>query len=244
MYDPAIHRRKTAVMQRIQQLSVRGYRWYIRGEVRADRALNMAAKFAEKYGVGMNENQRSYAKRKGKANAFLLMYPKKNESAFLWWLLATDGDGRIHQEEHLISVTDQHHRLTWSGDYELVMLTREGKNKPVMTWRMTREGYRSWHERLRKAVRARTTNEQVKQAIWTLFRAPGFSEVRKQVKQLAFQLQKEWQRTRKEKDDMPPIPANIGYVRGFKSDTIPLSVIVRRMKLGKRPFPRADAKVA
>ena len=82
MYDPAIHRRKTAVMQRIQQLSVRGYRWYIRGEVTAERALNLAAKFAEKYGVGMNENQRSYAKRKGKANAFLLMYPKRMKALF------------------------------------------------------------------------------------------------------------------------------------------------------------------
>ena len=82
MYDPAIHRRKTVVMQRIQQLSVRGYRWYIRGEVTAERALNLAAKFAEKYGVGMNENQRSYAKRKGKENAFLLMRTKKMKALF------------------------------------------------------------------------------------------------------------------------------------------------------------------
>ena len=244
MYDPAIDRRKTAVMQRIQQLSARGYHWYISGEVKAERALTLAAKYAEKYGVGKNENQRSYAKRQGKANAFLLMYPKQHESAFLWWLLATEGEGMVHNEEQLLSVTDKHHRLTWNGDYELVQLTREGKNKPVMTWRMTREGYRSWHERIRKAVRTRTTNEPVKQAIWTLFRAPGFSEVRKQVKQLAFQLQKEWQRTRKKNEDMPPIPANIGYVRGFKSETVHLSLIVRRMKLGKRPFPRADAKVA
>lgn len=72
--------------------------------VKAERALNMAAKFAEKYGVGMNENQRSYAKRQGKANAFLLMYPKKDERAFLWWLLATEGEGMIHNEENLISV--------------------------------------------------------------------------------------------------------------------------------------------
>ncbi len=243
MFNPNVFRYKTAVMQRMQQLVARGgYLWYTHGEVNAARASRLAQKFADKYGVHFNENQRSYARGRGRANAYLLMYPKKDHATFRWWLLATEGSGLVHDEETLFRVTDAHHRLTWSGDYELVQLTREGRSKPVFTWRMTRACYEGWHNRIRQAVRKTGTEEGVKQAIWTLYRAPGFSEVRHQVKRLTYQLEKEWQRTRRQTAPLPNMPKRIGYVRMMAAETVPLDVVVRRMQLGKRPFPRVDAK--
>ena len=46
----------------------------------------------------------------------------------------------------------------------------------------------------------------------------------------------EWRRTRRETDKMPAL-SSIGYVRGLKSDVVPLSVVVKRILANKRPFP-------
>ena len=180
-----IHRRKTRVMHRIQQLVARGYTCYTCGEVRADRAQKLVERFVENYQVSATESQRRYAKQQGRARAYLLLYPLKGEEIFLWWLLVTDGSGAVHERESLHRVTESSSRLNWHGDYELVVLNRPGKTAPVVTWRMTRKSYAAWHDRIRTAVRDRRSNILVRQAIWSLFRAPGFSEVRKQVKALA-----------------------------------------------------------
>ncbi|HEY9758898.1 MAG TPA: hypothetical protein V6C97_27260, partial [Oculatellaceae cyanobacterium] len=198
MHNPEIHRRKTVVMFRIQQVVAWGYRWYTSGTVPASKAQKLAAKFAELYRVDATESQRRYAKKQGKANAFLFLYPRKGTDEFLWWLLATDGEGEVHQRERLRLATEAGSRLRWNDDYELIVMTREGQPKASVTWRMTRENYHSWHARIRQAVRTRRTNQLVRQAIWSLYRAPGFGQVRLQVKALSFMLQKEWKRTRKQ----------------------------------------------
>lgn len=238
MYDPDIQRRKTTIMQRIQQAATRGYCLYTCGTVPAKKAQTLADKFAEKYGTNLNENQRSYRRRLKKSNAFLYLYPKKNSNNFLWWLLVTEGTGLVHDEENLIKIFDKHNRLTWDNDYELVVLPKEN-SKHTVTWRMNRKCYQSWNDRIRKAIRQKYSNDKAKQAIWSLARTPGFSGIRKQVKRLYQLFKSEWKRTRKHTEEIPALP-KVNYVRGIKSDTIPLSQIVKRMNSGKRPFPRID----
>lgn len=56
------------------------------------------------------------------------------------------------------------------------------------TWRMTRDEYRAWRERIRGAVRHREGEDLVQQLIWSLFCLPGFDRLRDQVMALRQQL--------------------------------------------------------
>lgn len=237
MQEFPVYRYKTTTMQRIQQLSIRGYHWYTSGTVPYSKAQKLAAKFNALYGIDCNENQRSYRRTKGIANAKLLLYPVKDSRTFLWWLLVTDGIGDAHKKEQLSKVTDAQKRLKWNDEYELVQMTREGKKEPVITWRITKKYITAWHFRIKKSVRKKST-EDLRQTIWSLQRVPAFSEVRNQVKVLRNQIQKEWKRSKKESDTMPPMNPLIPYVRTADTESIPLDKVVLRMAKGLRPFPR------
>ena len=226
-------------MQRIQQAATRGYCLYTSGVVACDKAQGFADKMAAKYGVDLNENQRSYRRRLKKSNAFLYLYPKKNSDVFLWWLLVTEGVGTVHDQEKLTQISDKQSRLTWDNDYELVLLPKPN-SKPTVTWRMTRPCYKQWNQRIRLAIRQRYTDDKVRQALWSLARAPGFSGIREQVKRLYQLFQGEWRRTRKKSEEQPKLP-KIFYVRGLKSNTYFLTLIIKRLKSGVAPYPRIDS---
>ena len=235
-----IYRYKTTTMQRIQQLSIRGYNWYTSGIVPHSKALKLVAKFDELYAINCNENQRSYRRKKGLSNAKLLLYPVKDSRTFLWWLLVTDGAGKVHEREQLSKVIDAQNKLKWSDDYELVQLNRAGKKDPTVTWRITKKYIAAWHMRIKKYVRKKST-EDLRQTIWSLQRVPAFSEVRNQVKALRYQIHKEWQRTKKKSEEMPAMSPLIPYVRAADTESIPLDKVVLRMTKGLRPFPRKSS---
>ena len=243
MADIAIYRYKTACMQRIQKLVVKGYIRYTSGVVTHIKALKLVAKFEENYATHLNENQRLYRKKKGLANTKLIMYPKPNSQAFLWWLLVTDGKGKVETSEQLKGVTESSTRLEWFDDYEMVMLLREGREKPIITWRMTKQCFSAWNTRIRHAVRSKS-DENIKQTTWSLHRVPGFSELRIQVKQLRQLIFSEWKRTRPNTEELPIMPKSVTYVTNADTSSVPLSQIVRRMQMGLRPFPKqVNAKV-
>ena len=239
MADLAIYRYKTACMQRIQALAVRGYGRYISGTIGHKKALKLVQKFQEKYHTDLNENQRVYRKKKGLANTKLIMYPKANSNEFLWWLLVTEGKGEVEKLEALKGVTEARTRLQWFDDYEMVKILRDGRAKPNITWRMTKQWYNSWHTRIRHAVRS-NSEMNLKQTTWSLHRVPGFSELRLQVKQLRALTIREWQRVKANDGTLPVMPRSVTYVTNADTSTVPLSQIVRRMELGMRPFPRQD----
>jgi len=240
LIDFEVERYKTTLMQRIQQAASRGYCWYTSGLVHAEKAENLTNKFSDKYGTNLNDNQRSYRRKKNIANSFLYLYPKKDSKYFLWWLLVTDGTGEVHQSENLISVHNKQSRLTWDDDYELIVLPKNN-SKPSVTWRMTRKCYMNWNDRIRKAIRTKYSDDAARQSAWSLKRIPGFRGIREQVKKLNVLYKSEWKRIRKSDEGMPKLDF-VGYVRGLKSNKIKLSVIVTRVRKGKRPFPRVDAK--
>lgn len=243
MSDLAIYRYKTACMQRIQNLVVKGYTRYTSGVVIHTKALNLVEKFQRQYDIHLNENQRLYRKKKGLANAKLIMYPKPNSQAFLWWLLVTDGNGTVVTQENLKGAVDASTRLQWFDDYELVTMLREGREKPNITWRMTKQCFNAWHTRIRHAVRSRS-DVNFKQTTWSLHRVPGFSELRIQVKQLRALVIKEWQRSRENDGTLPIMPKSVTYITNADTSSVPLSQIVRRMQMGLRPFPKQEnAKV-
>jgi len=127
LFDSEIQKRKTIVMQRLQKSVSHGYEFYIQGEIHYKKSLQFVHKMNEKYGTHFNENKRSYQRKLGKANAFLYLYPKKNTDQLIWWLVATKGEGRIHQEEKLISVFDPHQRLTSNPFVKNIPMTKPAK---------------------------------------------------------------------------------------------------------------------
>lgn len=239
MSDLAIYRYKAACMQRIQNLVVKGYVRYTSGTVHHTKAMKLVAKFDEMYRINLNANQRLYRKKKGEANTKLVMYPKPNSQDFLWWLLVTNGSGKVEKLESLKGVTSASTRLQWFDDYEMVIMLREGREKPNVTWRMTKQCFNAWHTRIRHAVRSKS-EDNLKQTTWSLHRVPGFSELRVQVKQLRQLIFKEWKRSRSDSDDLPIMPKSVTYLTNADTSSVPLSQISRRMKMGLRPFPRQE----
>ena len=235
MFQPEIERYKTSVMQRIQHAVTQGYVFYLKGEISTKKIESFADKMNTKYHVGLNKNQKYYRKQNEKANATLFLYPKKNSDGFYWWLLATKGNGLIHDEEKLLPVFGKHQRLSWDNDYKLAFFSAEGK-KTAVTWRMTRQCYQSWIIRIKLIIRKKGSSDEVRQALWSLKKVPGFSGLREQVKRLYKLFIVEWKRSRKHSEKVPTIPV-IPYLRSIKADTKPLSLLVNRIKSGKKPFP-------
>lgn len=240
MTDLAVYRFKTTTMQRLQQYAGRGYVLYTSGRVHYSKALALCTKFQTLYTYQLNQNQRAYCLKKGRCCTQFFMYPEKDSPYFLWWLLSTKGTGVIHEKEQLKGVFEPKTRLQWSDDYELVMVNKEAKSTPTVTWRMTKKTVESWHYRIRKSIRSNNI-EVVQQTLWSLNRSPGFSEIRQQVKALRFAIQKEWARSKNKSEELPAFKKTISYVRSPDTTQYYVSHIARRLALGVCPFPKKSS---
>ena len=92
-----------------------------------------------------------------------------------WVVLATEGTGPIHEQEHLRSVLDSR-RLLFLG-YELVRYADRGTTS--WTWRRTKQEMADLYALLDSQLNAHHTNA-VAQTLQRISRQPGFSGVRKQ----------------------------------------------------------------
>ena len=175
-YELNVHVHKTVLMQRLLDAALRGYVWHTSGTIPIHKAERLAAKFAERYHIDYNNNQRAYAKRKGRANARLLVLHQDGDTDLHWWLLATKGGGEVHTEEHLLDATLSRERIRIADDYELLPLTkpRTHGGGTTWTWRMTRACYARWCNRVRMAGRYPSPRE-ARSAVQSLHRTPSLS---------------------------------------------------------------------
>lgn len=215
-------------MQRLLDSVVRGSCWYVSGSIPLDRAPRFAAKLAGRYGVDRNKNQRAYARRQGAANARLLLLRRSESTDLLWWLIATSGEGAVHEQETLLDAREKRSRLRLDDDYELVRTTRPRKHGggTVWTWRMTRSSVERWRVRLIQACR-RGDDRDLRVALASLRRTPGFSGVRRQVGQLVTLARGEWRR-RHAQTEFPQL-SRLGYVERLRDVVVPLSVLSKSM---------------
>ena len=111
----------------------------------------------------------------------------KNAAApgFLWILLASSGEGLIHEREDLEDMANTSAMLTWADEYQLVLAPRE--EKPLgWTWRMTKDRVAIWRARIKRTVRRKNCDTQeLRQILWNLRRCPGFRGIREDVSHLA-----------------------------------------------------------
>lgn len=114
-------RYKTLLMQRLLDAVRHGYHHYTSGQVPAEKALAFCQKFAERYDVALNRDQRAYRKRLGKGNARLVLADLAKSGVLHWFLLVSEGDHPARQQEPLRDALDSSTRIR-VDDYELLRL--------------------------------------------------------------------------------------------------------------------------
>lgn len=170
-----IARSKTAALSRVLDAVPRGYTHYTSGVIRADKAIALANKLHGLYGIGCTPGQRIARKKRGEANALLVLYWPENCGTVDWLMLVTPGRGVIHEREKLRDVTTKP-RLTWLG-YELVRYSTRGVTR--WTWRRRKEEMQYWYAVLTEQAYRRHM-AGVTDTLEAIARQPGFHGVREQ----------------------------------------------------------------
>lgn len=237
-FDPMVFVSKIATMASILHHVSHSYYFWTSGVVAANRALDLAAKFADLYSVDRTENQRYRARARGQANAVMLFYPIAGTRKLQWWLLVTPGDGVVHQRERLLDTRKTGQRLRWSDQYEVSPTTKKGRDRPSWSWRMTKDNWDGWRERIRRAAIS-SDDSRMRQAMWSLWRSPGFGGIRQQVGHLLHGAKNEWKR-RKKNRDFPKMPVILPYVTYRQANAQPLSTLVYRANKGRAEWFGSD----
>lgn len=186
---------KKAVLQNIQRNITAGYVRYIKGEISIDKLLGFIDKFADKFGIHLNQIQRNANKRKGIANTRLFIYPKEgnysiNPMVFEWVLLATPG--QIKDEKQFKDLNNKKTKLTflnldWWYHYH------GKKQKQVWTWFYTKSKFQSMRSYLLDCINNQFTAKTVSEINYFLNNLrieAGFNGMNEQQFQLQMILRK------------------------------------------------------
>jgi len=206
--NPFLFTKKTVFMQRIGDAVRAGSLHYIRGTIKPEKAPFLVQKFAARYVLNAPRMTDLRARRAGENTARWLGWFNDSTGLVEWFLFYQPGKTICREERWKNPWND---RIELTG-FELVRLTKPGAKAPVITWRYTREQYRSLHDQIVFAIRGRQ-DAVLDQLIYTLSKSPGFAGVREQVKALWQITREEWKRRRSKSEEPPKIPPNIGYVR-------------------------------
>lgn len=228
---------RTTVLQRLGDWVGRGYLKWASGVVGVDRAPRLVRKFNVAYAVNADRNERARRKRAGMGNAVLILWRRTtSEPALHWWLLVSGGEHPAHVAESMRDATTISGRIVVDG-FELVRVApcetkrtqsryeRSRPSRPTWTWRMCAKKYESWRESIIQAIRTRAPARQLQDMLQALFLSPGFAGVRYQIGKLSALYRAEWCRSRA-REEMPPPPARLGYVRRLPNEGVWLSSMV------------------
>jgi len=220
--NPFILTKKTVFMQRIADLVRTGHNLYVQGVIPLEKAGFLAAKFEQRFQVERNKLEASRARKRGEHSARLLFWLSDESEQVHWILLFCPGSVIDESEKWRYALSD----LIQLTGYQLVRLTKSGADHPVWTWRYTRSRYDELREAVVQAIR-RKRDDELRQLIHTLWRSPGFSGIREQVKKVGDLIRSEWKRTRGKNETMPEIPARLGYVRRLADIGLPWSELIK-----------------
>jgi len=190
-----IPRNKTAALQHIQNLVVRGYSSWTDGTILHTKLERFVHKMDENYGVTENIQMRARNRAKKSASTHLVIYPC-DDTSYYWWLLVTAGRGNVHEMERLQDALSPVNRVKFGEQFELLyrQRTRVQGGGAGWTWRMQKTYYENWEYDLVRAVRSYNTKE-VQNVINMLTRMPMFAGVREQVYKLLRRGERVWRRS-------------------------------------------------
>lgn len=240
MHDPIVFTSRQTFLQRTADYVRTGHVHWTAGIVPLDRVHRLVRKFTRLYSVGLDRNRRFRAKRRGEANAaLLLVWTSTARTHIQWVLLVTPGDHPAHELERLQDAGTREGRVHLF-DYELVHLAKRrsvrrrypssapdsGRPTPagewtpsdpaqgrlVHTWRMRLDVYETLRERALVAARGRNAGE-VRALLQELYHTPGFFGVRQQVGRVVALLRREYRRRHGSLTGFPALPALYYVVR-------------------------------
>ena len=111
------------LQQYILRIIARGNHNWTGGIIAAVKLDDLAGKFAEKYGTDIKDAKRYQLKKKKVATSRFLV-AQLPDGCYIWFLVATDGVGRVHSEEMLRDATLSSERIIWNGEYILLKTNR------------------------------------------------------------------------------------------------------------------------
>lgn len=189
-----VPRNKSAAMQHLLTLIVRGYECWTSGVVAREKAHALAQKFAALYGTDESAQRRSRNRAKGHASAHVIFFAI-DDMTLAWWLVATPGRGPVHEMERLKHAKAPAERLSFLH-YELIyrQRTRHQGGGAGWTWRLQAEGYRDWEYHLVSAARKYDAHT-LEGAVRALLHLPMFAGVREQVQRLFARAERVWSRS-------------------------------------------------
>ena len=234
----------TAAMRLLLLDVSRGYTCYISGTVPADRAQALATRFDERYDLGADPVRRSRRRAKGEAVFSLHFFPAAGSSELYWWLVRTEGNHPLLSMERWQDATDTRTAITWWLRYELVrepvpvahrqkLAGAAGKRVKPMTW--------TWRfqleviDEIRAHVRHITQHpdDRLRQLVRSLAAAPGWRQIRLQVKQLYHYLEQQQRKHRVPDGRRAEIPQTVRWTTPRVMRRVPLSVLCRRAAQGQ-----------
>ncbi|TSD83275.1 hypothetical protein FFK22_038585 [Mycobacterium sp. KBS0706] len=225
---------KSGIMQDILRHIAKGYVWYIRGVVPAERVVSVAMKLAVKFQTEMSASRRAYRKAQGRANARLFLHPVRAD-AFEFVLLLTDGEHAGRITERFQSVADKRCRLVFNDRFEAIRMPAAG-GTARWTWRLTDEAYDAYGAAVQIGVR-KSDETEIRRMISLIYGMPGFRGLRRQMVGLLKLLHAEWKRAGKGESCPYVSTKPKGYLRLIDIKTIPLDDVVARIAAGRRAIP-------
>ncbi len=254
MFDLQTNIHVAGAMTELQRIVCAGYIEYRHGVVPVDQAMAMLERFESRHKLSMSEDQRSHARRKGKAVYRLVMYPAPNSTELHWWLLRTPGH---YEDDDRRWRSVKKDRLEWVWWYELVQLPvppahrakynrtlkdgtdgrakdsvgskkpRQGINAVTWTWRIKPRVVQELKQDLRFYLYKQ--DHRLEQLVLSIRRAPGFRGIRGDVYGLYGFIQRQ---ARNQGRACPELPETIPWVRNQRFKKAPLSSLVRRANSG------------
>lgn len=217
-----IPRSKTALMQHLQTLVLRGNPWWIGGVVQPQKFEAFALKMAARYPLLRDERGRTYDRSKGQAAFHFVAF--RTAGVIAWWILCSDGTGSLTMPGGPDSSSARHAmradgHITFE-DYVLLYAHKKdartirdsttGKEKKVIkdcstwTWKLRNPIYSELVSALEKEVRDLCYGDDsqnvapygLRGLLAFQRRRPLFSGVRSQVLELHRVAEDKWARVR------------------------------------------------
>ena len=197
-HDLPVALTKTAAMRYIAEAVGHGYVLFQSGAVPAAKLPKLIEKFDEKYRVLATRGMRDNDRIRGRSCARLVVFPKVSSpieqpnGEWLFWLLATDGDGAFPAERSTQDTRNKVTRLCWEEQYELVsrpVRRRNGDLDYVWTWVIQEPFLERWKRVFARAAgRVRSSKERkpdyLIKLVTSLRHVPGFHGINRQKKAL------------------------------------------------------------
>ena len=208
---------QVGALMHVSMLVGLGYSYHTRGTVHHSKAVGFVQKMAELYPIGLSETGRNLAKRRGKANVKLLLYPDQHLARegkpghLRWVLLATKGTGLIHEREKMLATDSS--PLYWGDRYVLVKRQKiefnkderkpDGKRfftrtKERLTWALQPRLIQQYQASIHAYCSTQTAKRELALFFEKLAKMPMFYGISSDLKALDRFAADTWRKTRKE----------------------------------------------